>query len=224
MAAQLLEEPARLVCWFTRGTTATIELPERENPQLVRDMANGLIGLIHPHGRVDAETTVEEFVRAMRLFAAAMAKRGHVGGAAELTRPALVEQLWATGHRHESMIRRMLAAFDQDTQALRPEVRELVGGRAYNPQRRRDKKPLLPYDETVWSRLQEVCRAEIQEAWSQFRRPRRGRGGKRPLSARLVVRESVLVDGPPWPGKRGQSGEAGRVDADDGLLPYGPRR
>lgn len=172
MAARLMEEPARLVCWFTKGTTATVELPMEENPQLVRDMAGGLIGLIHPHGQVDAESTVREFVRAACLFAAAMAKRGHVGGAAELTRPALVEQLWATGHRKESMVRRMLAAFDLDTRALRPEVRELVGGRAYNPQRRRDSKPLLPYDETVWSRLQEVCREEIQEAWSQFQQAR----------------------------------------------------
>jgi hypothetical protein len=35
------------------------------------------------------------------------------------------------------MIRRKLAAFDQDTQVLRPEVRELVGGRAYDQKRRR---------------------------------------------------------------------------------------
>ncbi|MDF6066764.1 hypothetical protein H8R03_33230 [Streptomyces sp. JH010] len=172
MAARLMEEPARLVCWFTKGTTATVELPEQENPQLVRAMANGLIALMHPHGRVDAERTVQEFVRATRLFAAAMAKRGHVGGAAELTRPALVEQLWVTGAAHESMIRRMLAAFDRETQALSPEVRELVRGRAYNQRHRRDSKPLLPYDERVWSRLQEVCRAEIQEAWSQFRQAR----------------------------------------------------
>ena len=172
MAARLMEEPARLVCWFTKGTIATVELLEQENPQLVRDMANGLIGLIHPHGQVDAESSVREFVRATRLFAAAMAKRGHVGGAADLTRPALVEQLWVTGAAHESMIRRMLASFDQDTQALRSEVRELVGGRAYNQKRRRDSKPLLPYDETVWSQLQEVCRTEIQEAWSKFRQAR----------------------------------------------------
>ncbi|MFI5822815.1 hypothetical protein ACIA8I_27525 [Streptomyces rishiriensis] len=172
MAVRLMEEPARLVCWFTRGTTATVELPVQENPQLVRDMASGLIQLIHPHGRVDAETTVREFVRATRLFAAEMAKRGHFGGAAELTRPTLVEQLWVTGAAHESMIRRMLAAFDQDTQALRPEVRELVGGRAFNQKRRRDSKPMLPYDETVWSRLQETCRAEIGEACSQFRQAR----------------------------------------------------
>lgn len=46
MAARLMEEPARLVCWFTKATPATVELPERENPQLVRDMAGGLIALI----------------------------------------------------------------------------------------------------------------------------------------------------------------------------------
>ncbi|MCX5276783.1 MULTISPECIES: hypothetical protein [Streptomyces] len=63
----------------------------------------------------------------------------------------------------------MLAAYDQEAHTLRPEVRELLSGRAYNPRHRRDAKPLLPYDESIWKSLQEVYRAEIQEAWSQFR-------------------------------------------------------
>ncbi|GAA3837550.1 hypothetical protein GCM10022243_00060 [Saccharothrix violaceirubra] len=63
----------------------------------------------------------------------------------------------------------MVAALDRDASVLTPEVRALVAGRHFNPQRRRDKRPSVPYTEGEWQRLQQACRTIIRATFAEHR-------------------------------------------------------
>jgi hypothetical protein len=135
--------------------------------------------LVHPHGPIDELKTFQQYVTAIRRFVAELAERGHRGGAAELTRARLAEYWMAAGNAREYKTRRMVAALDAETGVLQPDVRELVAGRHFNPQRRRDKRPSVPYTESEWQRLQQVCRAIIRASFAEHRAAvaAAGRGG-----------------------------------------------
>jgi hypothetical protein len=148
MPAQLISEPLGVEFVSTaRLTTATVYIGDTCNPRLAREMLIGLTNLVHPHGPIDELKTFQQYVTAIRRFVAELAERGHVGGAADLTRARLAEYWMGAGNAREYKTRRMVAALDRETSALTPEVRALVAGRHFNPQRRRDKRPSVPYTE-----------------------------------------------------------------------------
>jgi hypothetical protein len=170
MPAQLISEPLGVEFVSTaRRTTATVYIGDTCNPRLAREMLIGLTNLVHPHGPIDELKTFQQYVTAIRRFVAELAERGHVGGAADLTRARLAEYWMGAGNAREYKTRRMVAALDRETSALTPEVRALVAGRHFNPQRRRDKRPSVPYTEGEWQRLQQACRTIIRAAFAEHR-------------------------------------------------------
>jgi hypothetical protein len=170
MPAELIDDPLGITFVSTaRRCTASVYIGTTCNPQLAREMLIGLSNLVHPHGPIDELKTFQQYVTAIRRFVAELAERGHSGGAADLTRPRLAEYWMGASNAREYKTRRMVAALDRATSVLSPDVRALVGGRHFNPQRRRDKRPSLPYTESEWQRLQEACRAIIRATFAEHR-------------------------------------------------------
>jgi hypothetical protein len=147
-----------------RGTSAVLKVDDSLNPLLTRELLNGLVHIMHPHGKGDSQRTAEKHKATIEWFVAALSERGHTGGVGELTRAGLAELWWQAGNRRESESRRVLSALDAETSVLSPEVRALVGGRHYNRHAKGD--PLQPYDETAWENLAQACRAVIRKSWS----------------------------------------------------------
>ena len=165
MPAELTEDPLGIGCVFSNGRRRTVRLWQSHNPRLERDLLTGLAGLVHPHGDVDAENTVKGYTRSIQRMAKALAGSGHAGGAPELSRARLAEYWMGAGHARESRTRRMLAAFDVRTGALRGDVRELVSGRHFNPGRNQ-RGHLPPYTEGEWARLRAGCTVIVQESFT----------------------------------------------------------
>ncbi|MDG9713003.1 hypothetical protein [Streptomyces sp. DH10] len=141
------------------------------NPVLARELLHGLADLVHPHGRIDQENTLAGYLTGIRVLTNGLSELGFTGGAAELTRGRLAA-LWMSGkHRpvQESRARMMLRRLDDLQGVLRPDVRELVDGRRFVSDRRRDRKYLQPYSETEWARLTEVCRTAVKESYAAHR-------------------------------------------------------
>ncbi|MGH9058013.1 MAG: hypothetical protein ACRDZY_00630 [Acidimicrobiales bacterium] len=136
-------------------------------PPLARDLLVGLAELVHPHGSVDAASTVGQYLRAARHMVATLAEGGFTGGAGELTRAKLAEYWMGATASTEACTRRMLVGFDTATGGLTKAVRELAEGRAFNPQPYR--RPLPPYPEAEWARLTDACRATIDESFAAHR-------------------------------------------------------
>src|ERR1039457_824973 len=178
MPAELIEDPLGIGCVFSSGTRTTVRLSHSRNPQLERDLLAGLAGLVHPHGDVDAENTVKSYTRSIQRIAKALTEAGHAGGASGLSRARLAEYWMGAGHARESTSRRMLAAFDAKTGALRADVRELVSGRHFNPGRNQHDH-LPAYSEGEWARLRGACRSIVGESFASHRQAlaaaRRGR-------------------------------------------------
>jgi hypothetical protein len=168
MPAELIEDPLGIGCVFSSGTRITVRLSHSCNPQMERDLLAGLAGLVHPHGDVDAENTVRGYTRSIQRIAKALTEAGHAGGASGLSRARLAEYWMGAGHARESTSRRMLAAFDASTGALRADVRELVSGRHFNPGRNQHDH-LPPYSEGEWARLEAACRSVVRESFAAHR-------------------------------------------------------
>ncbi|MFI2435543.1 hypothetical protein [Streptomyces sp. NPDC018693] len=167
MSAEMIDAPLGLSCNFTRGTRAVIVVDDGHNPQLARELLTGLLPLIHPHGRLDSQQSIQRFTRAISWFTAALADEGYTGGAAGLTRARLAQAWWGSDHRRETAIRKMLAAFDDAHPTLAPEVREFVDGRVFNYAK--DYTPLVPYDEGEWQQLEKLCRGAVKESYAKHR-------------------------------------------------------
>jgi len=158
MPATAQADPPGIWCVFSDGSTVRFALDGLPCPGLAADLLTGLAGLVHPHGRIDAEGTVSAYILAIREMTRRLSASGFDGRAADLRRTHLIGYwMGATGPR-ESCTRRALEAFAQDGGALDPGVAGLVAGRNFNqiPFRR----PLPPYREAEWERLTAAC-AEI---------------------------------------------------------------
>lgn len=164
MPAMIIEEPLGIACVFSNGTRAEFAVDGLPNPRLARDLLVGLAELIHPHGTVNAANSVDFFVRALRNMVTTLAARGFAGGGAQLARPQLAEYWMGTTFRWEACTRRMLQGFDTATGELSSRARELVEGRAFNPQPFR--RVLPPYREAEWDRLIRTCRTITDETFT----------------------------------------------------------
>src|SRR5574341_1058729 len=167
MPATVVEEPLGVACVFSDGSRAVFGLDSLPAPRLARDLLVGLVELIHPHGSVDAAGSVQHYVRAIRHMVRVVAGRGFAGGAGELRRATLVEYWMGASGGKEACTRRMLHGFDQATGGLAAPARELVAGRAYNPQPYR--RALPPYPEAEWARLTRTCQSITDAAFAAHR-------------------------------------------------------
>jgi hypothetical protein len=177
MTAWLKDDPLGISAVFSDGTSAAFSFGAAADTALARDLLTGLASLVHPHGRIDTRNTLEVYVRAARDLAAAAVGAGHGGAASGLTRARLAEFWWSTDPRTEAATRRMLSALDEHAPELRPEVRDLIAGRKFNPSV--TSQPLPPYGESEWERLQEACRAVVRDSFRAYRAARSAAGSGR---------------------------------------------
>ncbi|MGW2543774.1 hypothetical protein ACWC5I_23570 [Kitasatospora sp. NPDC001574] len=167
MPTMLIDEPLALTCVFSDGRRAEYSLDGLPNPRLARDLATGLVDLIHPHGTADSAGTVNFYVQALRNMVRTLAERGFTGGAAQLRRGQLAEFWMASPRRLEAHTRALLEGFAQVGGVLDPGVMELAAGRHFNPQPNRQVLP--PYSESEWQRLTEVCRTLVDDSYAAHR-------------------------------------------------------
>ncbi|MFI5540659.1 hypothetical protein ACIA5H_30125 [Nocardia sp. NPDC051900] len=173
MPAELIDDPLGIEFVSTaRRSAATVYIGETRNPRLAREMLLGLCNIVHPHGPVDELKTFQQYVTAIRRSVDELAEHGHVGGAADLTRARLAEYWMGAGYAREYKTRRMLAALDQQTSVLAPDVRALVDGRHFNATRRRDKRPFVPYSNDEWQQIRQVSRTIIRAAFADHQAAR----------------------------------------------------
>ncbi len=167
MPATLLEDPPGIACVFSDGRRTELRLKDIANARLASDLLAGLAELIHPHGMVDAESSVAHYVRALRGMVATLAGHGFTAGAGGLRRGQLAEYWMGAGTAREACTRRMLAGFTAAGGVLDAGVRELAEGRAYNIQPFR--RPLPPYPEAVWAGLTQAAESAVNSAYRAHR-------------------------------------------------------
>ncbi|WP_433322863.1 hypothetical protein [Dactylosporangium sp. CA-139066] len=167
MPTMLVEEPLGISCVFSDGRRAEHRLDDLPNLQLARDLAAGLVNLIHPHGTADSPGTLAFYVRALRGMVEALTDAGFTGGAGDLRRGQMAEFWMGCTATREAMTRSLLEGFAEGGGALRDGVLELAAGRHFNIQPNR--RPLPPYPEAEWAHLTTVCRAQVDDSYAAHR-------------------------------------------------------
>jgi hypothetical protein len=168
MPTMVTDGPLGLSCVFSDGSRADFDLAGLPNPRLARDLAVGLVELIHPHGSVDAERTVAAYLLALRRMVERFAGQGFTGGAGELRRGQLAE-FWMAGPTWlEAATRALVVGHARSGGQLGDGVLELAAGRHFNIQPYR--RPLPPYPETEWQQLTDLCRTLVDDSYAAHRR------------------------------------------------------
>ena len=143
MPTMVVDTPLGLSCVFSDGSRAEFDLTGSPNPRLVRDLAVGLVELIHPHGSADTAGTVDHYVRGLHRMVRALADQGFTGGIADLRRGQLA-QFWMAGPNWlEALTRSLVEGYARSGGRLGDGVLELAAGRHFNIQPYR--RPLPPY-------------------------------------------------------------------------------
>jgi hypothetical protein len=175
MPAIVLDNPTRVACTFSDGSqwvgalaTSRFTPCEALMP-LAGQVLVALADLVHPHGLLDSYRSVQTYLTAVRKWLARLERTSFRGGAEELARGRLAESWLGAEHKTESTARILLRRLDDLHGVLGPDVRELVDGRLYNPNLRRNRSSLPPYSETEWVRLIEACRSVIRPAFAGYR-------------------------------------------------------
>ena len=167
MPTMVVDTPLGLSCVFSDGSRAEFDLTGSPNPTLVRDLAVGLVELIHPHGSADTAGTVDHYVRALHRMVRALADQGFTGGIADLRRGQLA-QFWMAGPNWlEALTRSLVEGYARSGGRLGEGVLELAAGRHFNIQPYR--RPLPPYSEAEWQRLTAVCRQQVDVSYAAHR-------------------------------------------------------
>lgn len=160
--------PLGITCVFSDGLRAEFDLEGLPNPRLARDLAAGLVELIHPHGSVDAPRSVAAYLLALRRMVGRLAEQGFTGGADQLRRGQLA-QFWMAGPAQvEALTRALVEGYARSGGSLGDGVLDLAVGRHFNIQPNRP--PLKPYPEAEWQRLTDVCRTVVDDSYSAHRR------------------------------------------------------
>lgn len=167
MPTMVVDDPLGITCVFSDGTRAEFDLVGLPNAQLARDLAAGLVELIHPHGNVDAEGTVAAYLLALRRMVDRFTKQGHTGGAGQLRRGQLAEFWMAGPTQLEAATRALVEGYARSGGRLGEGVLELAAGRHFNIQPFR--RPLPPYPETEWEQLTDLCRTLVDASYAAHR-------------------------------------------------------
>src|SRR6266516_1008533 len=111
MPTMLAAEPLGISCVFSDGRRADHRLDDLPNLQLARDLAAGLVNLIHPHGTADSPGTLAFYVQALRSMVQTLADAGFTSGAGDLRRGQMAEFWMGCTATREAMTRSMLEGF-----------------------------------------------------------------------------------------------------------------
>lgn len=193
MPTMLVEEPLGITCVFSDGQRAQHVLDDLPNPRLARDLAAGLVNLIHPHGSTDSPATLTFYIQALKSMVESLAKAGFTGGASDLRRGQMAEFWMGCTATREALTRSMLEGFAEAGGTLREGVLELATGRHFNIQPYR--RPLPPYAEAEWAGLTAVCRMLVDDSYAAHRQAlaaatgarHPGAGGWEPANLRWLL-------------------------------------
>lgn len=168
MPAHVVKEPLGVACTFSKGRKRylTMTLEEQYWCALTEDLLDGLVSLVHPHGRVDSPGLVRDYVRSIRLMVDALGERTP-GGAPDLT-VGMLSGFWLSHtNRAERHTRAMLLGLEETGQRLRDEAQRFTEGRKFNQTSRSE--PLKPYREDEWEALQARCEEITDAAYAEYR-------------------------------------------------------
>lgn len=162
MSARVIDEPLAVAFVFSDGTSYTFNLNHLPCQKLVRDLAGGLTGMAHPHGELDARSTVEQYRTAIGQMSRFLHEVGFTGGVGDLTKTRLVEFWLAHQPQVEQRTRLLLRSLGEQEGLLPADVSQYLAG---PPLRRRPTpKPLRPYSSSEWDQLRSCCEAIIAGA------------------------------------------------------------
>lgn len=168
MSAWVVEEPLGVHFVFTNGREWTAELTGLPNPQLARDLAQGLAANAHPQGGIGAKNTAKFHGIALRQMVIRLAEAGFTGAASDLTRATVIRYWMTCTYARERETRMLLRGFDAVTGALRPEVRAHLAGNQV--QAYRANRPYQAYTDGEWEQLETALRARVENSWVRHRR------------------------------------------------------
>ncbi len=168
MPATIIEKPLAVDFLFSDGSRWSAALDGLPNPELVRDLAQGLAANAHPHGGIGTKRTAVIYAVSLRQMVIKLTAVDFTGSASELTRPVLMRFWMAGGHTHERDTRMILKGFDAMTGALRPEVREYLAGNKLHVKPRT--RPYRAYTDGEWERLEAVLRKLVDDSWARHKR------------------------------------------------------
>jgi len=118
MPAELTADGLGIACVFSDGRRRAFTVADVAQRLLAADLLVGLAGLVHPHGSVDAPTTVGCYLTGLKDLSGFAHARGQAGGAGTLTRALLAEYWLQAGWLAELTTWRMLTSYDTTTGAL----------------------------------------------------------------------------------------------------------
>ncbi|MFD8608978.1 hypothetical protein [Streptomyces sp. NPDC059631] len=157
-------DPLRVECTFPDRTTWTARLDTTPNPRLTEDLARGMVQLIHPLGSVKRRIGAVQYASAIRRMVHELHESGFDGGVEDLTK-AVVLTYWmsSTGIR----VQRTRAVLQGCGTRVDAALREYLDGR---PIKRPDGgKPLNPYTEGEWRRIEAALRGSIEQMLADHR-------------------------------------------------------
>ncbi|MFE1317725.1 hypothetical protein [Kitasatospora phosalacinea] len=168
MPATVTRDPLSVRFIFNDGSRYVASLDGLPNPELARDLAQGLASNAHPHGGIGTKRTAMVYAVSLRQMVTKLAEAGFTGPASDLTRAALM-RFWLAGKaEHERNTRMILKGLDTGTGALRTEVREYLAGNKLHVKPRT--RPYRAYTDGEWERLETSLRTLVDDSWVQHKR------------------------------------------------------
>ncbi|MEU3050818.1 hypothetical protein ABZ705_30690 [Streptomyces sp. NPDC006984] len=164
MTAALLRNPIGVSYTTADGVQRQGLMPRGICPKLSRDLMTGLVNLVHPHGRLATRSTIDKHLISARRLVLFLDARGFTGGAGDLSRADLIEFWMSARYTDERHTRMLLNAWDDETGQLPRTIRLMTEGRPFNQPSRTG--TFTPYTEDEWSRLIELCRRNVREAFT----------------------------------------------------------
>ncbi|WP_219621539.1 hypothetical protein [Streptomyces sp. CB02959] len=128
------------------------------NPRLARDLAHGLVELIHPLGDIKTRIGAVQFASTIRRMVDELHQAGFSGGVEDLTKPIMLKYWMAvTGVR----VQRTRGLLQGCGTRVDPALREYLDGRAVKMPP--VGKPLEPYTEGEWQRIESALQGAVRQ-------------------------------------------------------------
>ncbi|MFJ4969814.1 hypothetical protein [Streptomyces sp. NPDC088755] len=164
MVTRVELEPLRVECTFPDRTTWTARLDTTPNPQLAKDLALGMVELIHPLGTVKRRIGAVQYASTIRRMVDELHEAGFTGGVEELTKPVMLKYwMSSTGIR----VQRTRALLQGCGQRVDPGLRAYLDGRPIK--KPPGGKPLEPYTEGEWQRIEAALRSRMGQLLTAHR-------------------------------------------------------
>ncbi|MEY9840503.1 hypothetical protein [Streptacidiphilus sp. EB103A] len=159
MVTRVETEPLRVEFSFPNGTQWTGKLDTCSNPALAEGLARGLVELVHPLGDVKHKRTAVGLLVSLRRMVEELAESGFHGGVGDLRKSHMLTYWLGSTAWRVQRTRRLLQGCGMNVDA---DLRIYLAGNTVKAIPRT--KPLEPYDEDQWLRIESFLRERLQQA------------------------------------------------------------